>query len=156
NPWLEEAASASCPGWNGTCLVQPQFLAQMQNNRTPYVEQWLFNIQHQITQNLVLEVGYQGNEGHKLVRPVLNNTPILKTGPTDTRSLNQRLPWPGFGKIMEFTGAINSNYNGLSTKLTQRLSNGLTYLIGFTWSKAIDENSAARANTGDQLEPINP
>jgi hypothetical protein len=42
NPWLEEAASASCPGWAGTCLVQPQFLANIQGNRTPYVDQWLF------------------------------------------------------------------------------------------------------------------
>jgi outer membrane receptor protein involved in Fe transport len=156
NPWAEEAASANCPGWTGTCLVQPQFLAQMQDNRTPYVEQWLFNIQRQITQNLVLEVGYQGNEGHKLVRASWHNEPVLKTGPNDPRTIAQRLPWPAYGKIMEYIGAINSNYNGLSAKLTQRFSKGLTYLIGFTWSKAIDENSAARVNNGDQLEPINP
>ena len=37
--------------------------------RTPYVTQWMANIQRELTGNLVLEVGYLANEGHKLARP---------------------------------------------------------------------------------------
>jgi hypothetical protein len=52
-------------------------------------------------------------------------------------------------------GLANSNYNALAAKLTQRFSKGLTYLVGFTWSKAIDDGSALRTNSGDTLWPTN-
>ena len=103
----------------------------------------------------MLEVGYLGNEGHKLARFRLYNQPIVKTGPTDTRTVAQRTPWPAYGRLQEVDGNDNSNYHALSTKLTQRFSKGLTYLIGFTWSKAIDGGSAIRTNSGDTLWPTN-
>ena len=43
----------------------------------------------------------------------------------------------------------NSNYNGPSTKLTQRFSRGVMYMVSCTWSKAIDTGSAARTSSGD-------
>jgi len=49
----------------------------------------------------------------------------------------------------------NSNYNSLSGRLTQRFSKGLSYLAGFTWSKAIDEGSGLRTNGSDPLWPDN-
>ncbi|MEO7143376.1 MAG: TonB-dependent receptor, partial [Bryobacteraceae bacterium] len=154
-PWALEQASASCTGWSGPCLSKPQVLANIQGMRTPYVDQWLFNIQRQLSENIVLEVGYQGNEGHKLERFRLYNQPVVKSGPTDTRSVTQRTPWPQYGRIQEVDGGDNSNYHALSEKLTQRFSNGLTYLIAFTWSKAIDDGSALRTNSGDTLWPVN-
>jgi hypothetical protein len=50
-------------------------------------------------------------------------------------------------------GSVNSNYNALNLKLQQRFSKGFTYLLGFTWSKAIDTGSAIRTNNGDRLFP---
>ena len=52
-------------------------------------------------------------------------------------------------------GSSNSNYHAISAKLTQRFNKGLTYLVGFTWSKAIDGGSALRTNYGDTLWPTN-
>ena len=155
DPWAAERASASCAGWSGTCLANPQILANVQNMRTPYVVQWLFNIQRELTRNVVLEAGYQGNEGHKLPRFRIYNQPILKTGPGDTRTVAQRTPWPAYGRLQEVDGLDNSNYHALSTKLTQRFHKGLTYMVGFTWSKAIDGGSAIRTNSGDTLWPVN-
>ncbi len=155
DPWAEERASASCSGWAGACLVAPQYLAVVQGNRSPYVTQWLFNIQREITRDLVLETGYQGNQSHKLVRFVFYNQPIVKSGPSDTRTVAQRQPWPVYGRAMDETGAGNANYHAFSTKLTQRFHKGLTYLIAFTWSKSIDNGSAARTNAGDNLQPVN-
>lgn len=155
DPWVEERQSFKCTGWTGTCIGTPQFLGNIQQNRTPYVNQWLFNIQRQLTENLVLEVGYQGNEGHKLPRFRLYNQAILKSGPTDASTIAQRSPWPNYGRLQEVDGIDNSNYHALALKLQQRFSKGLTYLIGFTWSKAIDGGSAIRTNTGDTLWPVN-
>ena len=44
-----------------------------------------------MTENLVLEVGYQGNEGHKLERLRLYNQPILKSGPADAHATVRRV-----------------------------------------------------------------
>ena len=155
DPWLYERQTFICTGYNGTCLGTPQFLATIPGNRTPYVYQWLFNIQRQLSENIVVEVGYQGNEGHKLPRQRLYNQPILKSGPTDARTIAQRSPWPNYGRIQEIDGGDNSNYHALSARVTQRFSKGLTYLVGYTWSKAIDNGSAIRTNAGDQLWPSN-
>ncbi len=155
DPWALERANARCTGWSGACLVAPQILGNIQAMRTPYVDQWLLNVQREITKDLVLEAGYQGNEGHKLERFRVYNQPILKSGPSDTRTVAQRQPWPAFGRIQQVDGLDNSNYHALSAKLTQRFSKGLTYLVAFTWSKAIDGGSAIRTNSGDTLWPVN-
>jgi hypothetical protein len=153
DPWATEIASPLCPGYSGTCLSAPQIQANYQGNKTPYVEQYIFNIQRQLTQNLILEVGYMGNEGHHLDRFVEFNQAVPKSGPTDTSSVNSRRPFQGYGPIQEMAGVDNSNYNSLSGRLTQRFSKGLSYLIGFTWSKAIDEGSGLRTNGSDPLWP---
>jgi hypothetical protein len=155
DPWASERASASCTAWSGTCLVRPQVLGNIQNMRTPMVIQWLFNVQRELAKDLVLEAGYMGNGGHKLPRFRLYNQPILKTGFTDTRTVLQRTPWPNFGRLQEVDGVDNSNYHALSTKVTQRFNKGLTFMAGFTWSKAIDGGSAIRTNSGDTLWPVN-
>jgi hypothetical protein len=155
DPWAFERQSFTCTGYSGTCIGTPQFLGNIPTNRTPYVYQWVFNIQRQLTENLVVEAGYQGNEGHKLQRLRLYNQPILKSGPTDARSIADRSPWPVYGRLQEVDGGDNSNYHAMSLKVTQRFSKGLTYLVGYTWSKAIDDGSAIRTNTGDQLWPTN-
>ncbi|MDQ1469915.1 MAG: hypothetical protein QOJ99_1395, partial [Bryobacterales bacterium] len=155
DPWALEAQKAVCTGWTGTCLAAPQILANIQNMRTPYVNQWLLNVQRQLAGNIVLEVGYLGNEGHKLSRFRLYNQPVPKSGPTDQRSVAARTPWPTYGRIQEVDDVVNSNYHALSGKLTQRLTRGLTYTMGFTWAKAIDNGSALRTNSGDTLWPSN-
>jgi hypothetical protein len=155
DPWALEKQKFTCTGWTGTCLGAPQLLVNNQDLRTPYVNQYLFNVQRQLSENLALEVGYLGNQGHKLYRFRLYNQPVLKSGPTDTRTVAQRTPWPDYGRLQVMDDVVNSNYNSLSAKLTQRFSKGLTYMFGFTWAKAIDNGSALRTNSGDTLWPMN-
>lgn len=144
DPWAAETASPACAGYDGTCLVRTQFNAYYQGNHTTYVEQYMFNIQRELTRDAVLEVGYLGNQGHHLLRFVLANQAVPKTGPTDNSSLASRRPWPGLGGIQELMDIGNSNYHSLSAKLTQRPAKGLTYTIAFTWMKSLDYGSAVR------------
>ncbi|MFN7923572.1 MAG: carboxypeptidase-like regulatory domain-containing protein [Bryobacteraceae bacterium] len=155
DPWASARASASCTGWSGPCLATPQVLANSQNLRTPLVYQWLFNIQRELSSNLVLETGYQGSSGNRLPRFRVYNQPILKTGPADTRSVAQRTPWPAYGRLQMVDGVDSASYHAFSAKLTQRFHRGLTYMLGYTWSKAIDGGSAIRTNSGDTLWPVN-
>src|SRR5262249_42033422 len=126
------------------------------NSRSPYVTQYLFNIQRQLSENISLEVGYQGSEGHKLKRQRSYNVAVPKTGPNDFRSRLQRLPWPEIsGLVYLYESGISANYNALSGKLQQRFSHGFTYLVGYTWAKSIDNGGGARPPSGDRLSPKN-
>lgn len=155
SPWSYEKASPLCPGFTGPCLTAPQIQANFQNNRTPYVEQYMANVQRQLTSNILLEVGYLGNQGHHINRDFIVNQAVPKTGPTDTSSVTSRRPFPSFGPIQENASFTNSTYNAGSFKLTQRVSHGLQYVVAFTWSRAIDGGSALRSNSGDTLWPTN-
>jgi hypothetical protein len=153
DPWAFERAEFQCSGWSGTCLGPPYVLGNIYARRTPYVFQYMLNVQRQLTDSLALEAGYLGNGGRKIERLRAYNEAIYRTGPTDGRTLLQRTPWPAYGRIQQVDGSVNSNYNALNLKAQQRFSKGLTYLVGYTWSKAIDTGSAIRTNNGDRLFP---
>jgi hypothetical protein len=122
--------------------------------RTPYVFQWLFNIQRQLTENTALELGYQGNAGHKLERLTQENQAVQRSGPNDASSAVQRRPWGAvYDRIQQLAGNVDSNYNAFNARLQQRLTKGLTYMTGFTWSKALDTGSGIR-NSGNDADYI--
>ena len=147
DPWRFEGGT--CQNWSGPCQGPTFTLANNTNRRTPYMLQWLFNVQRQLGANTVVEAGYIGNGGHKLELLRVWNQPVLRTGPGDSRSLAQRSPFPAYGLIQTLDNHGNSSYHGLALKATRRFSNGLTYLAGFTWSKAMDQGSSVRNNTGE-------
>jgi hypothetical protein len=155
SPWAAEAGSPLCPGYTGPCISGPQINANFQNNRTPYIGQTIANVQRQLTENVVVEVGYMGNEGHHLDRDFIFNQAVPKSGPTDTSSTTSRRPFSKFGPIQAAASFDNASYNALDVKLSQRLSHGLLYVIAYTWSKSIDGGSALRNNSGDTLWPTN-
>ena len=59
------------------------------------------------------------------------------------------------GRLQTIANVSTSNYNAFAIKGQQRLSNGLTYLLGYTWSRAIDRGSGIRTQSGDNLFPKN-
>jgi Carboxypeptidase regulatory-like domain len=126
----------------------PYVLANIYNRTTPYVLQYLFNIQRQLTEDTVLEVGYIGNAGHKIERMLAFNIPLPGPGPVASRRT-----WPELGTIQEVANTVNTNYNSLALKVTRRFSKGLTFVTGYTWSKAIDTGSGIRTSGSDPLFP---
>jgi len=158
NPWAVKGVdSGTCAGWTGLCLGGLYTFTNEVNRRTAYVHQYLLNVQHQLTGSTLLEVGFQGNNGHKLQRMFGYNDPIYRTGVADNRTANQRRPWGGniYGRLQTIGNVVSSNYNSGIIKVQQRFSRGFTYLAGYTWSRAIDGGSAIRTNDGDNLFPAN-
>jgi hypothetical protein len=126
----------------------PYVLANIYNRRTPYVLQYLFNIQRQLGEDTVLEVGYIGNSGHKIERMLAFNIPLPGPGPVAERRI-----WPELGTIQEVANTVNSSYNSLAVKLQRRFARGLTFVSSYTWSKAIDTGSGIRTSGSDPLFP---
>jgi hypothetical protein len=158
DPWGNKPGGAVvCSNWTGPCVAGLYVYRNDTERRTPYVQQYLFNIQRQLTDSLLFEVGYQGNKGTKIQRMYGFNKGINKAGPDDRSTTAQRQPFGAnvYGIIQTIGGGVNSNYNALGVKLQQRFARGLTYLLGYTWSRSIDNGSAIRTNDGDNLFPAN-
>ena len=105
---------------------------------TPYVQQWTFGVQRELPGNMVWEVNYVGNHGLKLWAVLEGNQPDPGPG-----SPNDRRPLAEFtrGSIWRSSPWASSNYHGVSTRLEKRFSQGLSFLLGYTYGRAIDTAS---------------
>jgi hypothetical protein len=131
-------------------------LAVNRHLKTPYVSAWNLNIQHSFTNNLVLQIGYVGNEGTKLlsIYDINQNNPALDTAGDEQsgRPFNARFPF--LHVINYLSNSYTSNYNGLQSTLTLRNSHGLQFVAGYTWSHAMDYLSDNRGlNAMDGTRP---
>lgn len=150
DPWRNERQSFTCTGWAGNCVGRPFVLGNGVNRRTPFVTQWLVNLQRQIGSSLVVEAGYMGNIGRRLERLRSTNEPFDRTGPDDRRSVADRRPFPIYGIIQQVENVVNANYHAFNFKLQHRFSKGLSILSGYTFSKAIDDSSGIRSSSGQE------
>jgi len=128
-------------------LTIPQLWSNAQNTRNSFTFQYLLNIQRQLSNSTVVEVGYIGSQMRHLWGIYDSNQPITAA---DGSAPNTRAPNPELGINMYTDTDGRGNYNGLSGKLTRRFSQGLTALVGYTFSKSIDTGSAWRGQ-GDAV-----
>lgn len=129
----------------------PYSFANEYNRRTPRTMMYMLNVQYELPGNQLLELGYVGSQ----LRHLEQLRAVNEALPSPTGSIASRSPFPEFGRIQLVDNGGTGNYNGLSVKLTKRFSSGLTYLVGYTWSKALDTGSAIRTHDGDTLFPQN-
>jgi hypothetical protein len=128
------------------CVPTPTLVNTYYVRKTPTVEEYELNIQRQLGNNTSIEVGYLGTQGHHLPRYVYFNA--AAPGPGSQLS---REAWPNFNNTVENIGNVNGNYHALSAKVTRRMSSGFTFLLGYTYSKSIDDGSGLRTLGTDQI-----
>ena len=114
---------------------------QNPDNRTPYSQQWNFFVQHQLMDDITVDVGYVGSANRKQIGyHGWNNALTPGPGPVDPRRL---LASTGFtGNMDGGSNKFNSEYNALQIKLTKRFSRGLQLLGNYTWGKCMDDQSS--------------
>ena len=120
--------------------------------RPAMIQQYSLNVQAELHEGWLLEVGYVGTRGTHLVRQrSLNqalsasaNNPIRGVTENTVANIPLRVPVPGVPPdslvVMESEGS--SWYNGLEASLTKRLSHGLQFLASYTFSKTLDTDGA--------------
>ena len=124
--------------------------------QTPEFYQYNLTIERQLMKDLALEVGYVGSQGRHLGVRYNINLPICVTAPC-TATANFVRPYPQFGDIQYQAQVANSGYNALQTSLRRRFTDGLTLLVSYTFSRAIDTASSTNDSTsGTQKFPQNP
>lgn len=127
----------------------PSPLTVQQNRRTPTVYEWMLDIQHSFTPNLLLDVGYLGNHGIHLGRTMGLNAP-LTPGPG---AIQARRPLPNFGPVTSFQYDAFSTYHALQARLEKHFTDGFSFLLSYTWSKNLDDSS--NENSGGTVIPTN-
>jgi hypothetical protein len=155
NPNLNWANSLASIAGGVANVNRPYSFANPYDRRTPYNMTYLFNVQQELSSNLVLEAGYMGSISRRLegLRAINESIPVDPN--VSSLSLAARSPFPEFGRIQLVDNGGKGNYNSLGTKLTRRYASGLTALVSYTWSKSIDTASAIRNQGGDTLFPQN-
>ena len=110
--------------------------------KNPYVQQWSLSVQHEIFKNTTVEVNYLGNKGtHLLTRN--NIAQAFAPDPNNITPVTDRKPYKNFtGVYIDSEWRGRSNYNAGTVKLEHR-SSSLTYQAAYTWSKSLDDKSAA-------------
>jgi len=131
-------------------------------NRMPMVQNWNFGLQYELPWQTRIEANYIGNKGTRLsggrylyslnqVNPKylslgdallddINDHPeIPKPYPSFEGNVSRALrPFPQYETISTHrTTAEWSNYNSLQTTLTKRATQGLSFLMSYTFSKSL-------------------
>ncbi len=167
NPWFDVGRNAAgrsrnddnpsfpAENWNNALgaagaanaiITTPQAFSMKFDRRTPYSNQYLFNVQHQMSNSLTVEAGYLGSVSRHLESYRAVSAAVPGPGTPASRS-----PYPNFGLLVLIDDGSNGDYNSLGTKLTKRYSRSLTTLVSYTWSKSIDETSGIRTQDSDTL-----
>jgi Carboxypeptidase regulatory-like domain len=140
------------PGSNGLTVTAPTILSNFPTKRAAYEIQYELNVQRQLSPTIALEVGYLGGEGHHMNRFRNFNVPLPEAG-----SPQNNRPDPFLGAIQEGgQDYVNSTYNSLEIKFTHNMSHGVNALVGYTYSRSIDDGSAIRSHGGDEDFAQNP
>jgi outer membrane receptor protein involved in Fe transport len=130
-----------------------------QNMRTPYVYNYNLNVQQEIFRDTVLQVGYVGSQGRKLLRlrdinqptqaeitsadlsclpsPCINDGTVPRPLTTPLSSIEPFAPYA----VNELSASATSSFNSMQVSLTQRHWHGFTHSIAYTWGHSIDTAS---------------
>ncbi|HYZ85389.1 MAG TPA: TonB-dependent receptor [Bryobacteraceae bacterium] len=113
------------------------------NRPTPISYQYNLNVQHEISQNTVVEVGYMANVSHHLTANDLSLNQVAPElmGPGDAQA---RRPFPQFSNVFILNPAVgNSTYHAGFIRAEKRFSHGLSFLVHYTFSKFLDDVASA-------------
>lgn len=121
----------------GSALANPQLSPTYTHLKVGYNEHFSLNVQQQLSKNDVLEVGYVGNNGRHLGSTNDANDPTPGPG-----SIQARRQYQPFSNIIFQSQDLSTNYSSLQAKLDHRMSNGLSGLIAYTYSKFMQFNQA--------------
>ena len=160
-------------------LFQDHTLATPESNRLPYVQNWNFTIQRQITEKTVLEAAYVGNKGTRLWAGGFGNynalpTEFLSLGdvlrdpvgdhpefkpyadfPDEQRVAQALRLFPQYTSLQEaypYSGV--SSYHSFQLTWTRRLTEGLGFLTAYTWSKAMGVADSAIGGGAGEIQDV--
>ena len=118
------------PNLSSFAVPTTSFSAIAMNYQEAYSAKWNFNVQQQLGNNTMFEIGYNAAKGNHLQESINENRLISGT---------KFRPYPAYGNIgMTVTGAV-SDYQAMQLIFRQRLKRGLSFNLNYTWSHSLDD-----------------
>jgi len=138
--------------------------------RPPMIQNWSFEVQHQLASDLIMDLAYVGQHstnlrsnydavntlnpkyfslGTNLLTQIGSQTavPLPYAGfPTNAIVAQALVPFPqyyGFNTDGALENLGQSTYNALEAQLTRRFHNGLNLMASYTWSKTLTDADSA-------------
>jgi hypothetical protein len=112
----------------------------------PYTLQQQFEIQHQLTANTVVRVGYAGSRGVHLVGHLgdfnVRTPQVLSDGRLFFSPTAPRIN-PNFERISTRRTQFNSFFHALHISADHRFARGFSAQFKYSWAKSLDEHSVA-------------
>ncbi len=132
-----------CPGgFVAISCAQPSLSTGALNSKLTYVQEYNFSVQRQLTPSLTINVGYVGNNTHRLAQFISINDP-----PPGQGDIQSRRPYIQWGPIAYAQYEGKASYNALQTSLMSRSWHGLSLLGNYTYSKCLDNGSGETGTT---------
>ena len=137
------------------------------DRRRPYSQRWSFGVQQMLPKQFLVEAEYVGNKAVRLpisqefdstYRQYLSTSPVRDqptidylskaipnplygTNPifgTTTSPASLLRPFPEFSSANVIVNSGYSWYHALQARVERRFAQGFTFLLGYTWSKAME------------------
>ena len=93
------------------CISQHYVLGNMYDRKTPYMIQYVFNVQRQLDSATAVEIGYLGSQSKRLERMFDANEVVPGPGSVQTRR-----PYPEFTKVQEIGNVAEAKYNSMAAE----------------------------------------
>lgn len=144
NPFFPNGVSGGYPVNVFNLPAPVAFRGVATNFRNSLVHKWNVAIQRELPFQTTLEVAYVGNhQAHQLFQPDPNACPNLGTT-NSSINCNALRPYPNIGGISGTASFGYGNYHGMTARAEKRMSQGLQYVVSYTYGHAL-------ANTGTTL-----
>lgn len=139
--------------FDNLAVITPGLSAFDTHYKLGRVQQFSINVQRQLMNNLVADVGYVGTRGGRLFRTINNNQPLPAPG-----AIQGRRPFPQYAAMNTVTSSGESRYDGLEARLEKRFSRGMSFLASYTLSRSRDHasGSGGQSDSGVPQNNRNP
>jgi hypothetical protein len=111
---------------------------QNPENRTPYSQQWNLTVQHQLMDDLTVDIGYVGSSNKRQIGYTAMNTAVTP-GPG---AVQPRRLMPEFADLDGGSNEYGSNYHSMRVSAVKRFQHGLQFNGNYTWGRNMDDQSS--------------
>lgn len=112
------------------------------NNPMPTAQQWNIGVQHEIPGQIMFNVAYAGSHDYYLPQNgySINTIPLNLLATCKGQNIAGCAPYPNYslGALGLGVSLGENSYNSLQITATKHFSQGLSFLMGYTWEKNLN------------------
>ena len=126
--------------------ANPRVQGHSFENETPYAEQWHLGIERQLFSTMLVELAYVGSAGKHLI--LCYNPNEVQPGPGSQPSRRLLQPIATVNNMLQCDPRNQSTFNAGTVKVQQRFTDGLQFLVSYTYGKSLDYGGSAASGGG--------